>query len=493
MRKCHSLLILLLFWAQLIAESAKNSINDENNELYSSSITGLLKLLEMDQQFIENIKAYTNKMEEKVKNLQAYIESIDYGVRESLEEREKYVSNPLNAFSLVRRTHQDLPKWHNYSQQIVGLEELYALEEILSKGPDKKDMEYSLRNMQRLEKIYDLEATDLARGRLHNKQYDIKLSLRDCIALGEHKFHMEDYQRASMWFRMALKQEPEGNDTIINNILGDPKDKLYMQYAKSMIIFGIIQSNFSMTIKEVQAITNEALKESSLADLKSLISELLSQSDEEIVSEMNVNKTAPNDYELGCRGRFSRRRNLVCSYNFTTSPFLRLAPLKQEVLSMDPDIVIYHNVLYDEEILKLEQHAENNTALEINPVKERIFRRITDMTGFRFSLTDDLKLSDQKTSSLLNSHSKGTLIFYANDVEQGGATVFPKLKISVFPQKGSCLFWYNIFDNGNPDPRSEHLECPVLQGNKKVLTKWVYMEPKMCRPKMREKMDLGKF
>ncbi|XP_017111715.1 prolyl 4-hydroxylase subunit alpha-2 [Drosophila elegans] len=458
MKSCHSLLLLILFWRQTIAHDTTNSIN---KELFGTSITGRLKLLEMEQQFIENIKAYTNKMAEKVKNLQAYIDSIDFVVRQSLEDREKYVSNPLNAFSLVRRTHQDLPKWHNYSQQSVGLEELYALEEIMAKAPDENYMEYSLREMQQLEKTYDLEATDLARGRLQDKQYDIKLSLRDCHVLGEHKLEKEDYHRASMWFRMAIKHEPEENAEIINNILGDPRDKLYMQYAKSMLMFGITRSNPLLTVQEVRAINYIALQKASLADVKSLVSQLLSQSDEKIVWEMNLNKTAPTDYELGCRGLFPRRKKLVCSYNFTTTQFLRLAPLKQELLSMDPYVVIYHNVLYDDEIAKLNQLSKNNTALNINFIKNRIFRRITDMTGFSFPLTDELKLSDYRPSAHLETHSTGRLLCYANDVEQGGATVFPKLKISVLPQKGSCLFSHN----------SEQRDCPVLQGNKWVLTK----------------------
>ncbi|XP_017058840.2 uncharacterized protein LOC108099728 [Drosophila ficusphila] len=129
----------------------------------------------MEQNFMENIKSYTNKMAEKVENLQAYIASVDYGFKENLQDREKYVSNPLNAFSLVRRTHQDLPKWHNYSQQIMGIEELYALEEIVAKSPDKADMEYILNKINALENTYDLEATDLARGRILDKQ---KLVLR---------------------------------------------------------------------------------------------------------------------------------------------------------------------------------------------------------------------------------------------------------------------------------------------------------------------------
>ncbi|XP_016992677.2 prolyl 4-hydroxylase subunit alpha-1 [Drosophila takahashii] len=470
MKSCWCSLMFILLWRQSIADTEKNNKYNDNSVIYSSSITGLLELLEMEQNFMENIKAYTNKMAEKVKNLQAYIDSIDFEVKQSLEDREKYVGNPLNAFSLLRRTHQDLPKWHNYSQQIVGMEELYVLEEIVSKAPDKKDMEYSLREMHRLEKIYDLEATDLARGRVRNIEHDIKLTVRDCVALGEHKLKEDDFHRASMWFRMAIKHDPEENAEIISHILGDPKDRLFMQYANSMIIFGMIKSNPLLTVAEAKEISYEALNKSTLEEVKYLINELLSQTDEEIVWEMNANKTAPTEYELGCRGRFPSRNNLVCSYNFNNSEFLRIAPLKQEVINLDPYIVLFHKVIDNDEIAKLKQNAK------INHPEKPIFRHIADMTGNSYQLKYDLEVSNHGPESynkgglFVKSNRTGTLLCFLDNVEQGGATVFPKLQVSVFPQKGSCLFWYDTFDNGSPDPRMEPLECPVLQGNKWVIT-----------------------
>ena len=55
----------------------------------------------------------------------------------------------------------------------------------------------------------------------------------------------------------------------------------------------------------------------------------------------------------------------------------------------------------------------------------------------------------------------------------GGGTVWPYAGISMFSDKGSALFWYNIFTDSDPDILTQHTACPVLLGNKWICNKWV--------------------
>ena len=70
-----------------------------------------------------------------------------------------------------------------------------------------------------------------------------------------------------------------------------------------------------------------------------------------------------------------------------------------------------------------------------------------------------------------------TFMIYLTSVEAGGYTIFPQAGISVKPQVGSALFWFNVGPKSNYDSRIVHLGCPVLYGNKWVANKWIKLLP----------------
>ncbi len=66
-----------------------------------------------------------------------------------------------------------------------------------------------------------------------------------------------------------------------------------------------------------------------------------------------------------------------------------------------------------------------------------------------------------------------TFMIYLSDVTLGGHTIFPQIGLSVKPQKGSALYWFNGRPKYQMDSRVNHLGCPVLVGNKWIANKWV--------------------
>ncbi|KAH8381622.1 hypothetical protein KR093_009546 [Drosophila rubida] len=72
-----------------------------------------------------------------------------------------------------------------------------------------------------------------------------------------------------------------------------------------------------------------------------------------------------------------------------------------------------------------------------------------------------------------------TVLFYLTEVEQGGATVFPKLQQAFSPQAGMAVYWLNLHDDGTPNNQTLHAACPVLVGSKWVMTQWIEERPQL--------------
>jgi prolyl 4-hydroxylase len=66
-----------------------------------------------------------------------------------------------------------------------------------------------------------------------------------------------------------------------------------------------------------------------------------------------------------------------------------------------------------------------------------------------------------------------TVIVYLNDVKAGGATVLPNINLSVYPKKGSALYFSYFNSKGQVDPSTLHGGAPVLEGEKWIATKWI--------------------
>lgn len=65
-----------------------------------------------------------------------------------------------------------------------------------------------------------------------------------------------------------------------------------------------------------------------------------------------------------------------------------------------------------------------------------------------------------------------TAMIYLNDVEEGGATWFPRAGVRFKPKKGLLLAWNNMCPDGSPNYDTLHEGTRVTEGCKYIITKW---------------------
>ncbi|KAK9754309.1 2OG-Fe(II) oxygenase superfamily [Popillia japonica] len=230
-------------------------------------------------------------------------------------------------------------------------------------------------------------------------------------------------------------------------------------------------------------------------------------------------------YEALCRGEKGPSDKILaklkCRYLDNGNPFLKIAPFKVEEAYANPDILIFHDVMADDEIAtikalaqpRLERAAVQNLITgekafiqarisKVAILKEfehkhvtDVVQRVEDMTGLTMETAEKLQVVNYGIGghyephydfarreepnafhSLGTGNRIATVLFYGEQpfFHQGGATVFPYLDIALWPKKGAAAFWYNLHSSGEGDKMTLHAACPVLTGSKWVSNKWIH-------------------
>ncbi|NRD79841.1 2OG-Fe(II) oxygenase [Bacillus sp. BRMEA1] len=73
----------------------------------------------------------------------------------------------------------------------------------------------------------------------------------------------------------------------------------------------------------------------------------------------------------------------------------------------------------------------------------------------------------------VNNSRISTLIMYLNEVEEGGETLFPKLNLSVSPQKGMAVYFEYFYQDQTLNELTLHSGAPVIKGEKWAATQWM--------------------
>jgi len=510
--------------------------SDSNDGLFTSS-TDLQRLIVTETELVNKLNDYMQQETERLNRLRKSILHYET-IRDRAAREENFVGNPLNSFRLIKSLTSDWKVLQTHLDSSAGetlLETLNTMKE--SEGllwPSDEDLNGAAVGLMRLQDTYRLDTDPLARGLLNGHQYETTLSAHDCFELGRQAYNNGDYFHTNIWMDQAMKLFHQETDKSVaqSDILE------YLAFASYM----------SGNIRRALKLTNQMLDmepghsrgwgnkqyyedmlekkgasyikkgEDGLGDADEAVNVLKERRKrEDELGEERVH------YEQLCRGEEfiteHQRSQLICTYNFGKHNFLKIGPLKEEEVYLNPRIVLFHDFLTSGEISTIKSMAtprfkratvQNYLTGELETASYRIsktawlkeeehehvghvYTRTNQVTGLNMETSEELQVSnygigghyephfdfarrEEKNAfaSLGTGNRIATLLMYVSDVEQGGATVFPHLGISLWPKQGSAVFWFNLHQNGEGDDMTRHAACPVLAGTKWVSNFWIH-------------------
>ncbi|XP_073820245.1 prolyl 4-hydroxylase subunit alpha-2-like [Musca autumnalis] len=484
-------------------------LSSDDDVDYYSSVAGLEKLLKTEQVLLTDLKNYIATTKHNIEVLEKEILKIEAEHKTASINIENYLTNPVNAYRLIKRLFYD---WHKYEEHFEKVKDNEQLKEWKTKKsqlhfPNKVDFEESALALVRLQQTYNLDVGQVASGILNGIKYGNEMSWTDCLLLGQQLVNARAFNQTKDWINESMKRYSleEGSSSVSTL---DFMEKLGENLMKTGDIDGALEVLRAVVVKDPQRLR--------------VVSEIYNNTyllPEAYEEEKEYHRTQEFKlYEKVCREEIVRtpaeERDLRCRYYWGVDNAFVLSPFKIEEINEDPYVMLLHDMVTDKQIATIKEIAmpymkrstvrddssggskrrnyriSKNAWLEytLHPHTEKLLRDLHYATGLETQFSEELQVANYGLGGHYEPHVDfyltgvteeysnriSTSIFYLSDVEQGGATAFPYLKIAIKPTKGSVLFWYNLHRSLDGDYRTKHAGCPVLKGSKWIGNVWTH-------------------
>lgn len=495
-----------------------------------SSVAGLERLmgsetsaLQILNGYIDNEMRRLNKLETSLQKRKEQEDKLAHDCQENYKNLTNL--NLLMKFKMLNtfRIHsQDIEQYANLNHN------WYYTKQKEQFVPDSEDLEGSAKAIFRIQDTYNVPV----------KYFIQSMNANDCFYLGYEAMKSERHDLAILWLVAAEKKTMNETDGLeVTSELWDyDLAELYKYLASAL--YG--QKNYEWSLWYMSQLSFvEPDDKSHKATLEYLGNKLVETNSAwdgrlDTLPPIRISREAPYSprFEQLCRGEkqnstYKNSPELYCFFKKNTA-YLKLAPIKVEILHREPDLLFFHEILTDKETNDLIEYAKYSDrmkrALVINPqwkitpnasylikhqgrlsklmgiygsMSEHLSKRVTEMTDLKttgdcaepiqiqnYGLAGhNLPHYDMSTAKEYNvTHGQlfdtignriATMLFYLSE-PLGGATAFDHIGVTVFPKKNSAAFWYNLLQNGEPDLRTHHGGCPVLSGQKWVVNLWTH-------------------
>ncbi|XP_054650244.1 prolyl 4-hydroxylase subunit alpha-3 isoform X2 [Dunckerocampus dactyliophorus] len=496
-----------------------------------TSLLNVRQAISLERKLIDDLKTYIDHERERLEDIKRFYSKVSHLHSDLYRGPANAMANPLVAFTLIKRLQSE---WvnvvysHEASENAQALRSSYEEEE--ANLPKLEDLRGAARGLMRLQDVYSLHVASLAGGRfqrvadgklvdIYTPAVSVPLSGDDCFLVGKVAYEQEDYYHSVQWLEESVQLfrgtggqwSPENEGT-----LEDALDHLAFSHFKTGNISHAL--SLSQELLHHDPMNGRVLENVEKYERLLVTRPPVSLSGRGLIRPTSKYLRTRDAYERLCQTQGSQNPRLFCDYFTNGSPALMLMPVRREVLSLRPYVVLYHDFITDaesEDIKKLAQQGLRRSVVAAGETQAtadyrisksawlkgsahsmvgKLDRRISVLTGLNVThpFGEHLQVVnygigghyephfDHATSPSspvfrLNTGNRvATFMLYLSSVEAGGATAFIYANFSVPVVKNSAIFWWNLHRNGGGDDDTLHAGCPVLIGDKWVANKWIH-------------------
>ena len=214
------MIIFILILKICTAESRITAdVTPGNNEALMLSTHQLTELLKTEVEFAQELQAYLGLLQDEVRKVQGFIDTNYSDAFRKLSDFEKYASNPINAFGVMKRMNQGyLEGFWNESID----KKRQQIKKLLTHSPPFEDYLVTASSLALIQESYNLKTSDLNQGLIKigpkSLQSEFQFDVQEQMNIGLEALSRKWYDSGIEWLHLALNGT-NGDDSAIKKLL----------------------------------------------------------------------------------------------------------------------------------------------------------------------------------------------------------------------------------------------------------------------------------
>ena len=207
--------------------------------------------------------------------------------------------------------------------------------------PKEADLHGAAQAIIRLQDVYELDMAEVAAGKIGATESGARLSAKDCLFIGKHCFNGGVLSRSIEWFEEAWMLAGEEE----NSTVSQAQVKQFLDHAAKEHDERVLKGESSGNLfpRPVYEEPPQEQRSNMLRTRRKMVARNVSD-----LSLMDQTDDAFNFAAL-CRGEEMRAQALIsslsCWFDSRNEPWLKLQPVRVELVHKQPDIWLFHDVI----------------------------------------------------------------------------------------------------------------------------------------------------